>query len=273
VYVDTLSDESLPHIVRYLAHAGIRGIRGYPNAVSLIAGFIKDTGAPVSPVDSIVTGGAELLIHQRSIISEVFGIQPHSKYSLYEAFEIACECENHEGMHISAEDLVIEVVDEEGIPVPPGVEGRIVVTNLHNFGMLFVRYDLGDNGSMLAGICSCGRTLPRLATLIGRNNMFLVTPGGKRIFYETLFLERLAGLGMRQYQIVQETRETVVMRLIPVTSVITSPDVKSILEREVIDMFRSKFGPELLLRIEFVDRIEPTEAGKHVFMLSKLPHD
>ncbi len=96
---------------------------------------------------------------------------------------------------------------------------------------------------------------------------------GTRIFYETLFLDRLAGLGMRQYQIVQETHETVVMRLIPAPSVMMSPDAKACLERKVIDMFRSKFGPELLLRIEFVDRIEPTEAGKHVFMVSKLPHD
>jgi hypothetical protein len=76
---------------------------------------------------------------------------------------------------------------------------------------------------------------------------------------------------MRQYQIVQETVDEVVMRLIP------SPDASSTaeratLERRVLEMFESRFGPELSLRVEFADHIEPSDAGKHVFMLSRMPN-
>jgi len=271
VHVDTLSDEALPGVVRLLAAQRLDGIWSYPNAIALIAGFIRDTSAPVPAVRSIVTGGAELLSHERSIVREVFGTEPYSKYSSYEAFDIACECSSHEGLHISAEDIVVEVVDDAGAALPPGTEGRIVVTNLHNYGMPFIRYDLGDSGTMMPGTCACKRTLPRLGSLVGRKNRFLVTRSGARVFPGTLFLDQLAGLGMRQYQIVQETVDEVVMRLIP------SPDASSTaeratLERRVLEMFESRFGPELSLRVEFADHIEPSDAGKHVFMLSRMPN-
>ena len=270
VHVDTLSDEALPGVVRLLAAHRLDGIWSYPNAIALIAGFIRDTNAPVPTVRSIVTGGAELLSHERSIVRDVFGTEPYSKYSSYEALDIACECGAHEGLHISAEDVVLEVVDDTGAALPPGTEGRIVVTNLHNYGMPFIRYDLGDSGSLMTGTCSCKRTLPRLGSLVGRKNRFLVTRSGARVFPGTLFLDQLAGLGMRQYQIVQETVDEVVMRLIP------PPDASSIaeraaLERRVAEMFDSRFGPEFSLRVEFVDHIKPSTAGKHVLMLSMLP--
>jgi len=272
VYVDSLSDENLPYVVRLLASARLVGIRAYPNAIALIAAFIKDTGAPVPEVKTIVTGGAELLSHERSIVRDVFGTEPHSNYSSYEAYEIACECSAHEGLHISAEDVLVEVVDDSDTPVPPGVEGRILITNLHNYGMPFIRYDIGDSGTILAGACPCGRTLPRLGSLVGRKNRFLVTRSGSRIFSGTLFLDRLSSLGMRQYQIIQDSVGTVVMRLAADPSA-SSADERSALEQKVLDMFQAKFGPELALSVEFVDRIEPTEAGKHVFMLSRVPQD
>jgi phenylacetate-CoA ligase len=271
VYVDTLSNEAMPGVIKRLAEARLDGIWAYPNAVALIAGFIRDTGVPAPVVKSIVTGGEELLSHERRVVREVFGTEPYSKYSSFEAFDIACECGAHEGLHIAAEDILLEVVDDAGTLLPPGTEGRIVVTNLHNYGMPFIRYDLGDSGSLMTGTCSCKRTLPRLGSLVGRKNRFLVTRSGARVFPGTLFLDQLAGLGMRQYQIVQETVDEVVMRLVP------SPDASSTtgrasLERSVLEIFRSGFGPELALRVEFVDHIEPSDAGKHVFMLSRMPN-
>jgi phenylacetate-CoA ligase len=263
--VDRLTTDGMPGILQELNDAHPDGIGGYPNAVALVAAFIRDTGAIAPSVRTIVTGGAELLEHDRRLIREVFSLEPYSNYSAYEAFGIACECETHTGLHISAEDVVLEVVDENGTPLSAGAEGRIVVTNLHNFGMPFVRYDLGDTGSLLSGDCPCGRTLPRLGLLIGRKSRFFVTRSGRRIFSGTLYLDRLAGLGMRQYQVIQEDLDNVVMKLVP------SPEQSNTLatlETKVRDMFEARFGHEIALHVEFVSRIEPTEAGKHVFMLS-----
>ena len=158
VYVDSLSDNAPPSIVRRLSKARLDGIRSYPNAIALIAAFIGDTGTPFPAVKFTVTGSAELLSHERSLIREVFGIEPHSDHSLYEAFEIACECSAHDGIHVSGEDLVPEVVNDKGAPLPPGVEGRILVTNLHSYGMPLIRYDLGDSGTTLT---ATGRAVAR----------------------------------------------------------------------------------------------------------------
>jgi phenylacetate-CoA ligase len=269
IYDESLSDEGLPHLVRRLSKAHVTGTRSYPNVMALIAAFIRDNDLPVPEVSSIITGGAELLTHERALIRGVFGTEPHSDYSSFEAFEMACECRAHEGLHISAEDIVLEIVDDSGAPLPPGEEGRIVMTNLHNYGMPFIRYDMGDSGSMLAGTCPCKRTLPRLGALVGRKNRIITTRSGSRIFFGPLFLNHLAGLGMRQYQIVQESVNDVVMRLIPPPD--TPEDERLSLECRVLEMFRSRFGPEIALRVEFVERIEPSEAGKHVFMLSRVP--
>jgi len=259
----------MPGILREIDEAHLDGLGGYPNAVALLAAFIRDSGAKAPAVRTIVTGGAELLEHERTLIREAFGTEPCSDYGAYEAFAIACECEAHTGLHISAEDLVLEILDDEGIPVPPGVEGRIVATNLHNYGMPFIRYDLGDAGTLLEGLCPCGRALPRLSSLVGRNSRFFTTRSGRRIFSGTLYLDRLAGLGMRQYQLIQEDLDNVVMKLIPSPNAAT-PIALASLEAQVREMFEAKFGDELALHIEFVSYIEPAEAGKHVFMLSRV---
>ena len=269
ISVDRLSDDQLAGIVRELADARLDGIGGYPNAVALIAGFILDTETRAPTVRAVVTGGAELLAHERKLIRDAFGTEPCSNYAAYEAFAIACECEAHEGLHIAAEDLIVEIVDNFGQPVPDGVEGRIVLTNLHNLGMPFIRYDLGDCGTLLNGRCACGRSLPRLGSLVGRKSRYLVTRSGRRVFPGTLFLDRLAGLGMRQYQIIQEDMDNVTMKLVPAPGTSSAAEIAA-LEERVREMFEQGLGTEMALRIEFFDRIEPTSAGKHVFMLSKL---
>lgn len=266
INADALSDEALPRIVNELASSGVRGIRGYPEAIALLAGAIKEAGLPGVLVHSVVTGGEQLLEHERGLMREVFRTEPYSKYSSYEAFEIAAECAAHEGMHVAAEDLIVEIVDDEGVPLPPGIEGRILVTNLHNYGMPLLRYELGDSGTMLEGTCPCGRTLPRLGSLVARRNNYFVSRTGRRVFPGMMFFDRLAGLGLRQYQVVQETVEDVVMRLVPPRGL--SADELAALEGKVTEMYRSNFGEEFIFHVEFVERIQPTPAGKHTFMVS-----
>ena len=74
---------------------------------------------------------------------------------------------------------------------------------------------------------------------------------------------------MRQYQLVQESIESVVMRLVAPRD--ASQRQKSDIEQRVLAMFQSRLGPELQLQVEFVDRIAPTAEGKHVFMISRVP--
>jgi len=213
--VEALSDEALPQVVRQLAEYHPSGIRAYPNALALIAGFIKDNGVQMPAVPSIVTGAAQILSHERRIIHEVFGAEPHSDYSSSEALEIASECSAHQGLHVSMEDLVLEILDSEGRPVPPGAEGRIAITNLHNYGMPFIRYDNGDTGSIMPNTCPCGRGLPLLHILVGRTSEYLVTADGRHVEAMDLHIEGLLPAGVVQYQLVQESIDHFVLNIVP----------------------------------------------------------
>ena len=79
---------------------------------------------------------------------------------------LGAECERHEGLHLTAEQTLLEIVDDEGHPVAPGTEGNVVVTDLYNYGMPFIRYRIGDVGSLDRSACACGRSLPRIRSIV-----------------------------------------------------------------------------------------------------------
>lgn len=270
VHVDPngLTDDALPAIVKGLARAHLQGLIGYPASLNVIASFIEQTSGQCLAFQSVVTGGEQLTDRDRHVLAMAFGTEPHSKYSTSEVFDIASECEAHSGFHIAAEDVVVEVLDDNSVPVTQGQQGRIVVTNLHNYGMPFIRYDIGDTGALLAGTCPCGRELPRLSGLIGRKNTYIHTRSGRRISSGGLYLERLASLPVMQYQVVQEDLDTVIMYLVP--AAVQSPEELDALREKVRDMFAGDFGETIRFDVQFTDRIAPGAAGKHTFVFSKV---
>ena len=111
------SDSSLPFVVWRISGLRPRLLTGYPSALCIIAEFIRDSGIPSPDVKAIVVGGEALFDEQRSLLRDVFGCEPLSAYSSYENFDIAMECNAHAGLHVAAEDLVVEIVDDAGRPV------------------------------------------------------------------------------------------------------------------------------------------------------------
>src|SRR6185312_8897718 len=95
----------------------------------------------VSTAETLQCGQRELLESQ--LAHEVF-----DSYGSREFMNIATECSHHAGYHMASDNLRVEVVDRNGKPVDAGVEGRIVVTDLHNAASPFIRYEVGDNGVM-----------------------------------------------------------------------------------------------------------------------------
>ncbi|MBN1857433.1 MAG: phenylacetate--CoA ligase family protein [Dehalococcoidia bacterium] len=263
-----VSTDSLPGIVALLQHPQMRLFGGYPSAVSLVASWIRETGVRARALDAIVTGGEQLFDHQRAVIKQVFGSEPYSKYACNEFFDVAMECPEHSGMHIHAEDLIVEVVDDDGKPVPHGHTGRVLITNLHNFGMPFIRYELGDTGALVEGDCPCGRALPRLATVVGRRFDFIYTPSGRRVAGSGLGSNRLALLPVRQFQYVQEDLDLLVVNVVPRADA-SAEDLANMSAR-IPPMFNEIVGNDMTVRVQFVDHIELTTAGKHLLVISKI---
>ncbi len=265
---NSLTEEALPRIVSRLARARPHALTGYPSCLAVIAAFIEQAGNQPLTLKSVVPGGEQLTDQHRRLMTRGFSVEPYSKYSTSEVFDIASECVAHSGLHIAAEDMVVEIVDDDGMPVTQGQPGRVLVTNLHNYGMPLIRYDIGDTGTLLAETCPCGRELPRLGGLLGRNNTYLYTRSGQRISPGALYLDRLTSLPVLQYQIVQEDLDSVTMNLVLSTTM--SPEELAALRKKVHAMFNANFGESIRFEVRFTDRITPGPAGKHTFVFSKV---
>ncbi|MGL4549747.1 MAG: phenylacetate--CoA ligase family protein, partial [Gemmataceae bacterium] len=113
--------------------------------------------------------------HQREAIERTFGVSVYDTYSSCEAGYIASQCPEGAGLHVHAENVLLEVLDELDRPCPPGVTGRAVVTVLHNYRGPLLRYDIGDEVTPGAG-CRCGRGLPYLTEVLGKHRPHLRLP-------------------------------------------------------------------------------------------------
>ena len=270
VFIDSsgFSDASLANVLQRIRRASPRALRGYVSAVCIIAEYIEEAGASAPEVGEVVVGGEQLFREQRSLLHRVFGVQPFSRYSSFENYDIAMECEAHNGMHIAAEDLVVEIVDPLGRPVRPGEKGRLLVTNLHEYGMPLIRYDTDDESALIDSACPCGRELPLIDGVVGKTGNVIYTPSGKRLSPLTLGASTLAPMGVRQFQFEQDALAHVTVRLVPDQEL--DSDTVAALPPRVASHFGRVLGDDVRVDAIVVDHIEPTAAGKHLFLISRV---
>jgi phenylacetate-CoA ligase len=237
-------------------------IVAYANALYAFARSLRERGLEPTPPRSIVVGAEKLHPFQRDLIESVFRAPVFETYGSREFMLIAAQCEQRGALHITAENLVVEVVDDEGRPVPEGVEGRVVVTDLFNYAMPFIRYANGDR-AVAGGRCDCGRGLPLLGEIRGREADLLETPDGRQVsgLYFPHLLKDVPAV--RRFQVVQERPDEVLMKLDAPTA--SAED----LER-VRSAVRDVLGPMVRLRIETVGEIPLGPSGKLQVVVNRI---
>jgi phenylacetate-CoA ligase len=182
----------------------------------------------------------------RAECRDAWGIGIADSYSCEETGLIAIECPDHPVYHVQSECALVEVLDEDGRPCAPGEIGKVVITDLHNFATLLIRYELGDFAAV-GEACACGRGLPILDRIMGRRRNRLIMPSGGELWpsHNVIFTNALgcAIPELRQGQIVQRTLRDLDVRLVvgaPVT-----PDqeerARSALRAAVSDEFECRF--------------------------------
>lgn len=228
----------------------------YTNPLYEFARFLAEERlAPVSP-RSIVVGAEKLHDFQRETIEAVFGAPVFETYGSREFMLIGAECERHAGLHLSSDNLLVEILDDDGRPAAPGEEGNVVVTDLFNFGLPFVRYVNGDRAVAGCGDCPCGRGLPLLQNVSGRRLDVLDMPDGRQVPGE-LFPHLLKEFpSVRRFQVVQHRPGSLTLKLV-VDDRFTEAD-RALLLTEV---FRCT-GEQADVRLEFVDDIPLSRSGK-----------
>ena len=174
----------------------------YPTILDALTRLVAERGIRIPSLSRIRTVGETLRPSVREAAAEAFSAHVVDAYSSQEVGYIAIECPDGEGYHAMAETLIVEVLDARGGPCAPGETGRITVTDLHNFATPIVRYDIGDYAEV-GSPCPCGRGLPTLAKVLGRERNLIAMPDGTRHWPLVGYAGFRAIAPVKQYQFVQ----------------------------------------------------------------------
>ncbi|MCW5632291.1 MAG: phenylacetate--CoA ligase family protein [Rubrivivax sp.] len=258
-----MNEVKLDGMVRSIRRLRPRMLFGYPSALSHIARHARKRGTPMNDLGIRVAfcTSERLYDAQREAISDVFGCKVANGYGGRDAGFIAHECP-HGGMHITAEDIVLEIVDHEGRPVPDGQAGEIVVTHLATREFPFIRYRTGDIAVRSERRCACGRGLPLLEEIQGRSTDFVVAADGT-VMHGLALIYILRDLpGLDSFKVVQHTREKVTVQIVPGPGF--DPACDAVIERG----FKQRLGQQVEVDIERVGTIEAERSGKFRYIVS-----
>ena len=258
-----MSAAKVDQFIATIRSARPRMLFGYPSALSHIARHAQQRGVAMNDLGirvAFVTS-ERLYDEQRATISKVFGCPVANGYGGRDAGFIAHECPAG-GMHITADDLVLEIIDDAGKVQPPGVAGEIVVTHLATNDFPFIRYRTGDIGVLDHKLCSCGRSLPLLKEIQGRSTDFVVAADGT-VMHGLSLIYILRDLeGVKSFKVVQESLSlTRVMLVVDASFTSDSVDL-------IVDGFKKRLGAMVRIEIQQVDEIPAERSGKFRYIVS-----
>ena len=130
-------------------------------------------------LEQLISFAETLSPQRRQYLEQYFGAPIKDMFSSVEAGYIALQCPDNTHMHVQSEAILVEVLDDSDQPCKPGEIGRLVLTPLHNFSTPLIRYENGDYVE-LGDACSCGRGLPVIKQVMGRERNLLTLPDGSR---------------------------------------------------------------------------------------------
>jgi phenylacetate-CoA ligase len=235
---------------------------GHSHSIYVLAIYLRQMGVADIRPRGIISTSMMLLDPERRLIEEVFGCQVTNRYGCEEVGLIASECERHKGFHLNTDHLVIEFLREDGTEAAPGEEANIVVTDLINRGMPLIRYRIEDMGVPSDRICSCGRGLPLMDRVTGRQADFLKRPDGSLVAGVSLVERTLTAIpGIEQMQLIQDDLHHVCAKVVKDSS------FDELSEHKLRNEFREAFGAEITTEIQYVPVLEQTQSGKYRFAI------
>ncbi len=255
-----MTEENMMTVVRAIRRLRPRAFLCYTQSGAELARFINREGLRDWSNVSVLCGAEKLYPADRADLARAFGPGIFETYGCREFMLIGSECEHHEGLHLSMENLVAEVLITENGKVRharEGEEGELAVTDLHNYAMPFIRYVTGDRVRVGSSArCACGRALPKLAGVEGRTAELLRDKNGavvSGLIFNVIFTPLAAAV--RRFQVVQHKDRSITMKYIRGEGG----------NAEVIEEARRKMA-ELLsgveVRVQEVPELEASPNGK-----------
>lgn len=226
-----------------------------------VEGFVTDLlrlGEKLRPepgwVGCVITTGEMLYSGQRIQLEEYFHAPVFDYYGSNEVGSLAFECEDG-AKHVTDEHVILETIDDNDQPVWNS-PGRILVTDLDNYAMPLIRYELGDTGVLSDESCPCGRNLTVLKQLLGRTQEAIRNRAGESLS-ATYFAARFKELkNIRRFQLIQRTLEE-----IDLDYELARPGARQGLE-EITAEIKARLGSEMIVQAHEVHELKVTTGGK-----------
>ena len=258
-----MNETNLDQFVARICERRPKMLFGYPSAISHIATHAQKRGVPLNNlgVKVVFCTSERLYDHQRAAISSAFGCPVANGYGGRDAGFIAHECPAG-NMHITAEDIIVEIIDENGNIQPAGVAGEIVTTHLATADYPFIRYRTGDIGTLSNEKCACGRGLPLLKEIQGRSTDFVVASDGT-VMHGLALIYILRDIPVvSAFKIIQESLSLTRVQ------VVAGPGFNIADEKTIRAGLQSRLGNDVEIDIQLLAEIPPEKSGKHRYVVS-----
>lgn len=263
IYASGITEANIIQKISEIQQFNPKIIRGYASYLYLLAKNMEKTGITYSGA-TLATTGDMLHPEYRKSMEQQFNCKVFDGYG-GEGTTVAFECEAHEGFHICEEDVLVEFLSNNE-KAAPGELANIVLTNLNNYAMPFIRYDIRDLGIYTDEVCSCGRELTMMKSIEGRDADIIVTPKGDYLviqFFTVLFKHFES---VEQFQVVQESLNELRVKIIK-NEKFRETDLT-----QIHDQIQERMGSTVNIYIEFVDDIPLYgRSGKRRFVISHVP--
>jgi len=251
---DVFSD--LPGVLGRIAAFRPFVLSAYPSILLEISRRLREEPAlPRINPPFVLSIGEMLSPSVRALATETLGCEIYDRYGLEEIGVIGVECAMHDGFHLNTESVLVEVTDDQHVPLPEGTEGRIVATDLLNYNMPFIRYVTGDHGYVSYEPCACGLKSPRL-WIKGRYSSYLAFPS--RRIHHLEFDGAMDGFmhAILKYQVAKVSDERIVVRIVP------GPAYHESVNERVAQSVGGLVGPGISITTEIVSEVPTTPRGK-----------
>jgi len=266
-----LNEKTIKKMVNKLSRIKPKLIDGYAESFNLISQFLKQKSKnkiTVNTVNAVVSSAQMLPIDSKNIIEQNLKTKVYDKYGSREFSGIAYQCEIQDGYHIVAENYILEIL-KDGKPAMPGETGEVVITDLNNYCMPFIRYRIGDLATASDGTpCKCGRGLPKIQRIQGRVQSIIIGANGNYIpgaLFGHLFKDYY--FCVKQYQVIQTQLNSITLVIVKASR------FDNDIFNKILEELKKYLGKEMKIDVKFQDKIELTKTGKLQAVLSKIPID
>ncbi|MFT3876998.1 MAG: hypothetical protein QM708_11345 [Propioniciclava sp.] len=239
-------------------------LEGYVGAMVAFADFLDEHDLRVPSLRAIATTAAPLTESVRQRLESVYGVPVYDEYRGSEVNWMAGECREQNGLHIFADARMLEIVDENGQPVPAGTLGDIVITDLANRVFPIIRYRLGDRGILREGPCPCGIGLPVMEPVQGRTTDLIRLPGGGGSNHGIMGMFGNYPRAVRMFQVRQARDYSIEVLVVRGDE----ENAEENIER-VIEGFRRQLRDLVPVTIRYVDSLE-SPGGKLKYLVSEV---